>query len=164
MSAPNLVEPATVLPRTAWQGVLCDTAIEVFSIMVGAAASKPEENSLPVVAQITGVVGIAGAVRAVFSLRCSAESAVKIASLMLGVPPDDPGSQKAACDAIGEVCNLVAGFFKAKIGLGEKCSLSVPTIITGQDYQIRSGAGSERLEFPLLFEGAPIWFALEIPR
>jgi hypothetical protein len=97
-------------------------------------------------------------------LQCTAAGATKLAAQMLGVSPEDPGSQKAACDAIGEVCNIVAGYFKAKIGLGDACMLSVPTIITGADYCFRSPNTFERLELTILFEGETLAATLEIAR
>ena len=53
--------------------------------------------------------------------------------------PDTAHSQKTANDALGEICKVVAGYFKAKIGLGEACGLSVPTIIAGRDYKFHFG-------------------------
>jgi CheY-specific phosphatase CheX len=79
---------------------------------------------------------------------------------MLGVPPEEGASHQ--CDAVGEICNIVAGHFKAKIGLGDKCMLSVPTVITGGNYQLRSLASGERLDLPLLCQGEPLWIALDI--
>ncbi len=162
MSSPKLIEPTSALPRTVWQEILCQTAIEVFSIMVGVHVTAPGNAAPAFLPQMTGMVGIAGAVRAIFTLQCSLASSVKIASQMLGVSVDDPDTQKAACDAVGEICNIVAGHFKAKVGLGDACMLSVPTIIVGQDYQFHSGKTFERLEFPLLFEGETLGIALEI--
>jgi CheY-specific phosphatase CheX len=155
-------DPTTVLPRTEWQSVLCETVIETFSTMAGVAVTVPHEISPPNLAQMTGVIGIAGNIRAIFSLRCSQKCAIDIASKMLGIAPDDPGAEKAASDAVGEVCNVVAGYFKAKIGLGDKGSLSLPTIVIGKSYTIHLTSGCERLEFPLLFEGQGIWFTLDI--
>jgi CheY-specific phosphatase CheX len=143
--------------------VLTETIIEVFSIMVGVDVSTfagPTTGQT----QVTGVIGIAGAMRANFLLQCTAAGATKLAAQMLGVSPEDPGSQKAACDAIGEVCNIVAGYFKAKIGLGDACMLSVPTIITGADYCFRSPNTFERLELTILFEGETLAATLEIAR
>ncbi len=149
-----------VAPVTEWGGILAQSAIDVFSMMVGSTVTLPECDGLPVHANITGMVGIAGAISAGFSLRCSTQSATKIASQMLGVPAEDAASQLG--DAVGEVCNMVAGDFKAKIGLGDKCGLSVPSVVSGSNYQLHSAPGSERLEVPLLFEGEPVWLALDI--
>jgi chemotaxis protein CheX len=163
MSASKSIATGSVLPRTAWHGVLSETAIEVFSIMVGVSvAIATDATRVPM--QVTGVVGIAGAIRANFLLQCSAASATKLAAQMLGISPDAEDSQKAACDALGEICNIVAGHFKAKVGLGDACMLSVPTIIMGQDYRFCSPNNYERLELPLVYEGETLWAALEIAR
>ncbi len=56
---------------------------------------------------------------------------------MLGAETDK-NSQEVR-DAFGEICNMVAGNFKNKIsGLGEGCMLSVPTVVTGNDYSLHS--------------------------
>ena len=55
-----------------------------------------------------------------------------MASKMLEVEEDKTGSELA--DAMGEICNMVAGNFKNKIaGLSAGCMLSVPTVITGSE-------------------------------
>lgn len=73
---------------------------------------------------------------------------------------DEAAAEK--CDAVGEICNIVAGYFKAKIGLGDQCMLSVPTVLAGKDYRIHSRGEDVRMELPLLYESEPIWIALEI--
>jgi CheY-specific phosphatase CheX len=160
MSTKNL-EPGFVLPRTEWQGVLEQTAIEVFSVMVGVSVAPTDHGSRGEM-HVTGVVGIAGAIRANFILRCSTASSIKLASQMLGIEPDAPDAQTAACDALGEICNIVAGYFKAKIGLGDACMLSVPTIITGRDYRFCSRDSYERMELTLTFEGETLAATLEV--
>lgn len=162
MAQPRALDPTTVLPRTEWQAVLCETTIEVFATMSGVTVAIPEETSPPNNAQITGVIGIAGQIRAIFSLRCSQKCAIDIASQMLGISPGDPGAEKAASDAVGEVCNVVAGYFKAKIGLGDKGSLSLPTIVIGKSYTVHLASGCERMQFPVLFKTEPIWITLDI--
>lgn len=129
-------------------------------MMVGAELTTPTDPKDLLVTQITGMVGIAGAVSATFSLRCSTQSATKIASQMLGVAVEEAAAQQS--DAIGEICNMVAGQFKSKIGLEAECMLSVPTIVTGTDYQLRTRADHDRLEVPLSYERELLWLALDI--
>jgi chemotaxis protein CheX len=154
------IEPSSVLPRSAWRKVLTETILEVFSVMVRVNVAVADKASLAS-RQITGIVGIGGAIRANLILECSVTSAVKLAAQMLGTDPDAPDSQNAACDAIGEICNIVAGYFKAKIGLGDACMLSVPTTITGRDYQFHSHT-YDRLELSLAFEEEILRMTLEI--
>jgi CheY-specific phosphatase CheX len=79
---------------------------------------------------------------------------------MLAVSVEQAAAQK--CEAIGEICNVVAGSFKERVGLGDRCMLSVPTVLTGTDYQIRSRSVYVRVELPLIYETEPIWIALDI--
>jgi chemotaxis protein CheX len=66
-------------------------------------------------------------------------------------------------DALGEICNMVAGNFKNKItGLGDGCMLSPPTVIVGSDYTTFSAADKPALEVRLLFEAMPLVISLEI--
>jgi chemotaxis protein CheX len=106
------------------------------------------------------MIGIAGAMRAVFSLRCSEHAATKIASQMLCLSTEEAADQKS--DAIGEVCNIIAGHFKHKIGLGDACTLTVPTVVMGGNYSIHCLEKGERLEFPVTYEGETVVVKLDI--
>jgi CheY-specific phosphatase CheX len=66
-------------------------------------------------------------------------------------------------DAIGEICNMVAGNFKNKLtGLSDKYMLSVPTVITGGDYTVHSLADAGTMEIVMTFENSPVLIALEV--
>jgi len=144
-----------------WREILRNASKEVFSMMVGAQATEPENGDPPVAANITGMVGLAGELCGVLTIRCSTKSASKIASQMLGV--DIMQASDHISDAVGEMCNMVAGNFKAKIpGLEDKCMLSVPTVITGPDYELHSLEVGESIEVPLIFEEEPVWICLEV--
>ena len=149
----------TLAPRSAWLGSLCEATTEVFSMMVGATIVAPAPSGCPVLAHVTGVIGITGAVTAIFTLRCSDAAATRVASQMLGISMEESAAQKF--DAVGEICNMVAGNFKHKIGYADKCMLTVPTVVMGGNYRIHSRAG-QRLECPVIYEGEPVWLALDI--
>ncbi len=142
-----------------WIPLLDLAAREVFELMLGSQLTVPpsrEESTL----DVTAMVGLAGKLCGVLSFRCGSKAAVLMASKMLGLEPDKIGPEVP--DALGEVCNMVAGNFKNKIsGLSEGCLLSVPTVITG-DYNVYSQADSPGLEVRLLFEGMPIIISLQI--
>ena len=148
-----------IMPTNAWPSALGDAVREVFSMMVGAEVTLANDHKLPVVTDVTGVIGIGGAFSGVFSFRCSMGAANRITSQMLGVSTEEASSQ--AADAIGEICNMVAGQFKAKIGHEATCALSIPTVITGKDYAVHSARCAE-IEMPLLYDGEPVWIALDI--
>jgi chemotaxis protein CheX len=140
--------------RQLWLG-----AQEVFEMMVGTTLTHSSELQLSG-AQFTAMVGIAGPLCGMLSIHCGKRAASLIASRMLGAPLEDAGPQ--AWDAMGEVCNMVAGSFKAKLGeVGESSMLSVPTVVSGHDYRLRAIASGTVTELRLQFDDEPIWFRLQ---
>jgi chemotaxis protein CheX len=133
---------------------------EVFDMMLGCQLAKPgiagDETF-----DTTSMVGLAGKVCGMLTCSCGAKAATLMASKMLGVPAT--AGSREVLDALGEVCNMIAGNFKNKVpGLGEGCMLSVPTVITGKNYSMHSLAESAALEVRLLFEGMPVAISLRI--
>ena len=144
----------------AWMPQLELAAREVFEIMLG---SKLEPQSDPVTSspEITAMVGLAGQLCGLLTLRCSSQSAAAMASKMLGIEVKEADQQM--WDAVGEIANMIAGNFKNKLtGLADRCMLSVPTVISGSDYNYRSMADTGPLEVILLFEGLPLVVTLEV--
>jgi len=143
-----------------WAALLEVATREVFSLMLGCqltVAAAAEESIL----DVTAMVGLAGQLCGVLSVRCGGKAAALITSKMLGVALDKVGPEVA--DALGEVCNMVAGNFKNKIaGLAEGCMLSPPTVVTGSDYTLRSRADSPALEVRLLLEDLLIIISLQV--
>ena len=111
--------------------------------------------------EVAAMVGLAGDLCGLLTIRCSQSSAMKIACSMLGVSEHLASSH--ASDAVGEICNMVAGCFKAKIdGLEDKCMLSVPTVIHGGKFQVRSLDIGDKIELSRTFQGEPIAFKLQV--
>ena len=160
MSASSKVA-STAADRTQWAAILRETAVEVFSTMVGVSVTLPDTTQPPP-SGITAMVGIAGSLSATIGLRCSLQSATSMASHMLEVSLEEAGAQKS--DALGEICNIVAGYFKAKIGCGESCVLSVPTVVVGTNYRICSPREDLRIKVPLLFQDESVLISLDIRR
>ena len=154
--------PAAEGSHENWIPLLDMAAREVFDLMLSCQLTVPattEEATL----DVTAMVGLAGQLCGVLSVRCSGKAAALMTSKMLGVELNKVGPQVA--DALGEVCNMVAGNFKSKIStLADRCLLSVPTVITGGDYSMETSAPTQCIIVPLLFEGQPIWVALIIHR
>lgn len=148
------------ISRENWGSVLEVAAGEVFELMLGSKLVVPAAP-FEEVREVTAMVGLAGLVCGVLSIRCSVKASSLMASKMLGVGPEQIGPEM--CDAFGEICNMVAGNFKNKIArMGNECLLSVPTVIDGSDYNLHPLADSEALEVQLLFENMPIIIALQI--
>ncbi len=133
---------------------------EVFEIMLSVQLDALLAMDPPRVSDLTAMVGIAGPAQGMLSIRCEKVTACRMVAKMLGsetVELDD-----SALDAIGEICNMVAGSFKSKIAKAQGCVLSVPTIITGTDYLLRLPKDYIRTEMCLGFEGDPVWVTLDL--
>lgn len=143
-----------------WATLLDLAAKEVFQMMVGGELLSCETED-PECGDITAMIGLAGELCGLMAIRCSAECACHIASAMLGM--DVATLDGGALDALGEICNMVAGNFKAKVsGLADGCVLSVPTVIRGTDYEWHAvGEGSSIIVLES-FNGCPIQIRLTV--
>ena len=141
-----------------WKALLECAALEVFEMMAGARLEPNPVGEEPRGEQ-TAMVGMAGALCGMITLRCSRETSVRFASLMLG--GDAASNPSTARDALGELCNMIAGNFKAKVStLADHCMLSVPTVITGEDYAMETVEPTDGAVLALSFDGDPIWVSL----
>jgi chemotaxis protein CheX len=155
--------PAVSVHLEGWLLLLILSVREVFQTMLATKLATVFEPSKKLHLEWTAMVGLAGELRGVLMLSCDEKSATRITSKMLGVPLPGPNEQTA--DALGEVCNMIAGGFKHKVsGLSERCALSPPTVVTGKDYRVhRQESGSlHSLSVTFTFDGAPIYLSLEV--
>jgi chemotaxis protein CheX len=145
----------------SWKPILECAALEVFEMMAGVRldpVAQPQEEPS---GDQTAMVGLAGALCGMLTLRCRKATARRLASLMLGA--DAVSNSNAERDALGELCNMIAGNFKSKIStLADHCLLSVPTVISGEDYSLQTVEPLDSTTAALLFEGATIWVSLII--
>ena len=143
-----------------WLPLLERATQEVFEIMLGCQVTRAEPSEHKVPGGFTAIVGLAGALCGVVTVCCAARTADQIAKGMLGDTGDCEGQVE---DALGEICNMIAGNFKNKLaGTDERCMLSVPTVISGGEYSLHSLAEGNSVETVLLFEGAPITVRLQL--
>jgi len=147
--------------QSAWREELSKAACEVFDIMVGTPLTLPPEPRPPFIPDFAAMVGIAGSLCGLVSIRTTADCARKITAKMLG--DDEAGAAEAAQDAFGEVCNMIAGSFKGRIsGLADGCALSVPTVIFGRDFTLFSLARGQHYEVTFSFEGKLLSVSLDL--
>jgi chemotaxis protein CheX len=144
-----------------WIPLLELASREVFDLMLGSQLEMATQPLSDAGLDITTMVGLAGKMCGLVTIQCATPSAIRMASKMLGTEVEKSGIE--TWDALGEVCNMVAGNFKIKIpGMGDDCLLSVPTVIKGGNYKFHSSANSRRMQTGFLFEGALLLAALEI--
>jgi len=144
-----------------WLPILELAVEEVFEIMLGHRV-KPAEGLQKVGStEFTAMVGLAGALCGILTLCCDRKTARQLASCMLG--PEIADCEDQVSDALGEICNMIAGNFKNKLaGTDGRCMLSVPTVIKGEEYIFYSLADGDCLETIMLFEQAPVTVSLQL--
>jgi chemotaxis protein CheX len=153
--------PPVVFDGPTWTPLLELSAREVFEIMLGTKLRVHGSHADAKDGEFTALVGLAGSLCGVLSIRCTNQAARIMAGKMLDMPPEEVDSD--SWDALGEIANMIAGNFKGKLsGVGNHCMLSVPTIIVGTDYQSRSVTGGNLIEVIFEFERKPLWVTLEL--
>lgn len=124
---------------------------EVFRMMLGAECFPMDPVPMEDTEAITAVVGFGGLLSGACVFRSSARAALVVAGKLTGmefVEIDD-----TVKDAIGEVCNMLAGTWKGRVPeLAAKCGLSIPAVITGRNYHIHVQAPEFRLHHMYRFE------------
>ncbi len=124
---------------------------EVFSTMVGVSCVPATESAGPEAETISAVIGLAGALSGSLVLHSSAAAAMHIVERMTGIEPD--GVDAMVRDAVGEVCNMIAGAWKGlDPALASGCLLSTPTVVAGTSYQLFSQRAPIRIERRYRFE------------
>jgi chemotaxis protein CheX len=150
----------TVAPDTVQQwGTLLELAArEVFQMMVGGELQPNPNDGAPT--GVTAMVGLAGQLCGLVTIQCNTDCAGQIATAMLST---DVTSEDETSDALGEICNMIAGNFKTKIsGLADGCVLSVPTVIRGSDYELRTVGEGMSVNTFQSYNGCPLHIGLSI--
>jgi len=136
-------------------GYVINATREVFSTMVMMEVVDSFPLKEPVSrfkCSITGMVGFAGTYSGVISIHCPVDLALKVTSNMLGIDCDEVNEDLN--DAIGEIANMLGGSVKqvlSKGGLDVK--LSIPTVISGEDYTVNSLSDNDCVVVPFAVEG-----------
>lgn len=157
----NFKVMTTLPPETIqqWETLLGAATREVFEMMVGGELQPNANDGAGM--EVTAVVGLAKQLSGLVTVQCSTACAGQIASAMLGM--EISGLDRNALDAMGEICNMVAGSFKSKIpGMEDGCVLSVPTLIRGTDYKVRTVGRGVSLVNALSFNGAPLHIVVNV--
>jgi chemotaxis protein CheX len=124
---------------------------EVFSTMMGIGCLPAQCEVRADGESISAVIGLAGALSGSLVLNTSSEAAKRIAEKMMGSAPEEV--DEMVRDAIGEVCNMVAGAWKGfDPPLASGCLLSTPTVVAGTSYELFSQKAPIRIERGYSFE------------
>jgi chemotaxis protein CheX len=144
-----------------------DVTREVFSTMVMMEVTGIFPLKEPIKrfkCSITGMVGLAGRYYSgMISVHCPLDLALKIASNMIGSGEVVDDSERN--DAIGEIANMLGGSVKHVLSNGGlDIKLSVPTVISGENYTINSLSNADCVVVPFTVEEQTMLVGLTLKR
>lgn len=146
-----------------WTEEISHAVSAVFQSMIGSEVEQLDCEPDPSMLGLTAIIGLTGEPAGILSISCELTAASKIAARMLG--SEMPESEEDARDALGEVCNMVAGNLKSSLPKPQdRCQLSVPTVISGTDYQIKSLLYGEKHSVAFRFEEKSLVVTLQVQR
>jgi chemotaxis protein CheX len=143
----------------AYGKYLDESVQEVFGLMMGMECASVADCPLNEPETISAVIGLAGAMSGTCVLRSGEKVALRMAEALTGAPMTEIDA--TVKDAVGEICNMVAGAWKGKQPmLASECMLSTPTVVTGTNYQLHTQKPSFRMERFYQFEQFSFGFTL----
>lgn len=152
---------ATAVRATAaeYARAMDEAVEEVFSMMMGVACLAVDDCPINEPETISSVIGLAGAMSGTCVLRGGERAALCMAGALTGAAI--PAMDNTVKDAIGEICNMVAGAWKGKLpALASSCMLSTPTVVTGTHYQLHTQRPEFRIDRFYTFDGHVFSFSV----
>jgi chemotaxis protein CheX len=146
--------------RKGAYGAALDEAVdEVFRLMMGVNCTAMEDCPIDEPETISAVIGLAGAMSGTCVLRSGEQTAACMAAALTGI--ELTSLDDTVKDAVGEICNMVAGAWKGKLpAFASSCMLSTPTVVTGTNYQLHTQRPEFRIEHYYCFDGRNFSVAL----
>jgi CheY-specific phosphatase CheX len=101
---------------------------------------------------ISGSIGLSGKVHGVVYTAFSEDLAKLIAEKILG----GTASEQDVADVVAELTNMITGNLKSQLcDLGHNCSLSIPSVVRGDEISISAKSASISVRNSFTFEGCP---------
>jgi chemotaxis protein CheX len=143
-----------------------DATCDIFSTMIMMELRNECPLSEPVDHfhdSISGMVGFAGSYSGALSIHCPLSLARKITSNMLGMECDEIDDD--VNDALGEIANMLGGGVKHMLSTsGLDVKLSTPTVISGENYKVKSLTDSNSVVIPFFREDERLLVGLTLAR
>jgi chemotaxis protein CheX len=109
------------------------------------------------------MVGLAGTYTGILSIHCPQTFALRITSSMLGMDVTEMGED--VNDALGELANMLGGYVKQTLSKGGlDINLSIPTVISGEEYTVNSTADNDCIIIPFTNEGDRFLVGLKLQK
>ena len=136
-------------PDAAFLNAFVESVESVFQMMLDTEPTR-QAIQIPEKAQseptVTAIIGISGELECVLLLRFPLPTAMSLAGRFIGA---EPGSvNEEVVDAISELANMIAGSAKAKFNTVRPLELSLPTVVQGDEFWVRTPRKAVWLDVP----------------
>jgi chemotaxis protein CheX len=137
---------STLLPIEIHPTDVAQIVEAVFTTMLNMETVVIGDPWFPGSARLTSTVHLAGDWNGAVLLECSQAQASRFTSRFLSKDPSEPVDY-VVHDVLGELANMIGGNLKSV--LSKQIRISMPSVVDGSDYSMRSGAAPfpERLSF-----------------
>lgn len=166
MSLNSDVASSSKLSEEQLAGYIIGATKEVFGTMVMMEPQDQYPLREPVTTfhcSVTGMVGLAGTYSGILSIHCPLELALKVTSNMLGMEVEEVGED--VNDALGEIANMLGGYVKMALSKGgTDLHLSVPTVISGEEYTLNAMADNDCVIIPFIIDDARFLVGLKLQK
>jgi chemotaxis protein CheX len=160
------VTQSTHLQEKEMAGHVINATKEVFSTMVMMDLEDQYPLADPVSkfhCSVTSMVGLAGTYTGILSIHCPQSFALRITSNMLGMDVTEVGED--VNDALGEIANMLGGYVKQILSKGGlDINLSIPTVISGEEYTVNSTSDSDCIIIPFTNEADRFLVGLKLQK
>ena len=137
-----------MVDQIVFNDALLDGAKEVFESMIfmdieeSSGSSEQLQDQDAMLSSIT----FKGEFEGCFAICCGTNCVKTIATNMLGMEPDETISDEEACDALGEVANMVMGSIKSRVAESAgNIEVSIPSVVRGRQLKNSLGERSTRI-------------------
>lgn len=142
--------------------LILESSSLVFSTMLNEEVT-PVKNGQPdkIESCVLAMISLSGIGGGTLSLRCSRSIARELAAKLLATTPDQIKTDSDISDAIGEVANMTAGNLKTQLTAelpNSNLLLSIPTVVTGDDYKVQHLSTGSHVTVPLGVKGSYVVF------
>lgn len=145
---------------------IVDSAKEIFSsmLMMEISLSKePESGSISFNDSISGIIGLAGKYKGVLAIHLPNQVAMAITGSFLGMEVTEIDEDVE--DAVGELANMLGGNLKTILSdKGRDIDLSLPSTISGRDYDFQPTKNAERISLPFNCDAGSFKIELQIEK
>lgn len=133
---------------------IIEAAKEIFSSMLMMEIAESDEEEIGTASltdSISGIIGLAGTYKGVLAIHLPHAVAMAITSSFLGMDVAEINSDVE--DAVGELANMLGGNVKSILSeKGRDINLSLPTTISGKDYDFQPTKDADRMIISLRCE------------